>query len=32
MTVAKATPLLRKWAREMPRDTFNGKPLLEFNG
>src|ERR1700689_5343412 len=32
ITVAKATPLFRKWTREMPRDTFNGKPLLEFNG
>ena len=32
ITVAKATPSFRRWAREMPRDTFNGKPLLEFNG
>jgi hypothetical protein len=32
IAVAKATPLFRRWAGEAPRDTFNGKPLLEFNG
>jgi hypothetical protein len=32
ITVAKAMPLFRKWAGEMPDDTFNGKPLLELNG
>jgi hypothetical protein len=31
ITVAKATPSFRKWSREMPSDTFNGKPPLEFN-
>jgi hypothetical protein len=31
MTVAKAKPPFRKWSREMPRDTLNGKPLLEFH-
>jgi hypothetical protein len=30
--VPKATPLFRKWAGELPRDTYNGKPVLEFNG
>jgi hypothetical protein len=32
ITIAKAAPLFRKWAGEMPRDTFNRKPLLNLNG
>jgi hypothetical protein len=32
ITIAKATPLFRKWAGEMPDDTFNRKPLLDLNG
>jgi hypothetical protein len=28
----KVTPLFRKWAGEMPFDTFNRKPVLELNG
>ncbi len=32
ITIAKATPVFRKWAGEIPVDTFNGKPLLELNG
>src|ERR1700675_1739171 len=32
ISIAKATPLFRKWSGEVPDDTFNGKPLLELNG
>ena len=30
--VAKATPIFRKWSGEPPSDTYNGKPVLEFDG
>ena len=30
--VPKTTPIFRKWTGEMPSDTFNRKPVLEFDG
>jgi len=30
--VPKAAPHFRKWTGKPPRDTYNGKPVLEFNG
>ena len=28
----RAMPVFRRWTGAMPTDTFNGKPVLDFNG
>lgn len=30
--VPEATPIFRKWTGDVPDDTFNRKPVLEFDG
>jgi hypothetical protein len=30
--IPKATLVFRKWGGEPPKDTYNGKPVLDFGG